>query len=528
MKTIRFGLASILYLSFCFLLSCSKDGAQGPQGNTGPQGSAGPQGIAGAVGPAGKNGSTIYAGEGVPANSVGQLGDYYLDKNTGILYGPKKSSGWDALISLKGDKGNTGAQGTKGEKGDKGDTGAQGTKGEKGDKGDTGTQGTKGEKGDKGDTGAQGTKGEKGDKGDTGTQGTKGEKGDKGDTGAQGTKGEKGDKGDTGAQGTKGEKGDKGDTGAQGTKGEKGDKGDTGAQGTKGEKGDKGDTGAQGTKGEKGDKGDTGAQGTKGEKGDKGDTGAQGTKGEKGDKGDTGAQGSNGEKGEKGDKGSQIYSGDLPPDNSIGAVGDYYLDKTNHILYGPKTAEGWGFGLDMSSASNAAVKVFTYTSPNSNIYVDKGITGMSNLQYPVHFDLPSIIDWEDVNDHGAILVYYGFGDNVNFFQWLSFPYVYQGGVYDKDNNITISTDALFNVNYHLNKDSRSDNWFLTIWPAISDIMVKDYGGPHDVGTLYDWYPPGFTAIKVVVISGDYLGDFGPQRSNISRNYEEVKRRLHLD
>ena len=99
----------------------------------------------------------------------------------------------------------------------------------------------------------------KGDKGDTGAQGIQGEKGDKGDTGAQGIQGEKGDKGDTGAQGIQGEKGDKGDTGAQGIQGEKGDKGDTGAQGIQGEKGDKGDTGAQGIQGEKGDKGDDAA-----------------------------------------------------------------------------------------------------------------------------------------------------------------------------------------------------------------------------------------------------------------------------
>ena len=41
-------------------------------------------------------------------------------------------------VGLKGDKGDTGAQGPQGEKGDKGDTGATGPQGEKGDKGDTG------------------------------------------------------------------------------------------------------------------------------------------------------------------------------------------------------------------------------------------------------------------------------------------------------------------------------------------------------------------------------------------------------
>ena len=44
----------------------------------------------------------------------------------------------DFLNSLKGQKGDTGAQGTPGAKGDKGDTGAPGTPGAKGDKGDKG------------------------------------------------------------------------------------------------------------------------------------------------------------------------------------------------------------------------------------------------------------------------------------------------------------------------------------------------------------------------------------------------------
>ena len=99
-------------------------------------------------------------------------------------------------------------------------------------------------KGEKGDTGAQGPKGETGGipsiKAAAGahinTPGTptvtingatftfdylKGEKGEKGDTGAQGPQGPKGE---TGAQGPQGEKGD---TGAQGPKGEKGDPGTT-------------------------------------------------------------------------------------------------------------------------------------------------------------------------------------------------------------------------------------------------------------------------------------------------------------
>jgi hypothetical protein len=68
-----------------------------------------------------------------------------------------------AKAGLKGDKGDTGAQGSKG---DPGDTGAQGLKG---DQGDTGPQGLKG---DQGGTGAQGLKGDQGVKGDPGAPAT--------------------------------------------------------------------------------------------------------------------------------------------------------------------------------------------------------------------------------------------------------------------------------------------------------------------------------------------------------------------
>jgi hypothetical protein len=215
-----------------------------------------------------------------------------------------------------------------------GPAGETGPQGEKGDKGDTGPQG------EKGDTGETGPQGEKGDTGDTGPQG------EKGDTGETGPQGEKGDTGDTGPQG---EKGDKGDTGPQG---EKGDKGDTGPQG---EKGDKGDTGPQG---EKGDKGDTGPQG---EKGDTGDTGPQG---EKGDKGDTGPQGPAGSAGQDGKDGNTILNGIGAPASTIGNVGDFYLDTSATVLYGPKTADGWGDGVSLiGSAAEASIIGMPSISP---------------------------------------------------------------------------------------------------------------------------------------------------------------------
>lgn len=53
------------------------------------------------------------------------------------------------MTSLKGEKGDTGAQGATGAKGDTGEQGPQGAKGEKGDTGEQGPAGAKGDTGAK-------------------------------------------------------------------------------------------------------------------------------------------------------------------------------------------------------------------------------------------------------------------------------------------------------------------------------------------------------------------------------------------
>ena len=123
-----------------------------------------------------QKGNQILSGIGAPAETLGNVGDYYLDLSNTNLYGAKTTQGWGTPINLKGIQGD---KGEKGEKGDKGDTGTTGQKGEKGEKGDTGTTGQKGEKGEKGDTGATGQKGEKGEKGEKGVQGIAGQDGTK-------------------------------------------------------------------------------------------------------------------------------------------------------------------------------------------------------------------------------------------------------------------------------------------------------------------------------------------------------------
>ena len=79
----------------------------------------------------GKDGTAILSGNSTPALNVGNIGDYYFDKSTQKLYGPKKADGWGKPVTLKG---------TDGEKGEKGNDGAKGEKGETGEKGNDGTQ----------------------------------------------------------------------------------------------------------------------------------------------------------------------------------------------------------------------------------------------------------------------------------------------------------------------------------------------------------------------------------------------------
>lgn len=85
-------------------------GCEGPAGEQGPQGPEGPQGP---VGPAGEDGSMMYSGQGAPGSDIGSEGDYYINTNTGEMYGPKDGSGWgNPIIVLMGEDGKDGEDGS--------------------------------------------------------------------------------------------------------------------------------------------------------------------------------------------------------------------------------------------------------------------------------------------------------------------------------------------------------------------------------------------------------------------------------
>lgn len=95
-------------------------------------------------------------------------------------------------------------------------------------------------------------------------------------------------------------------------------------------------------------KGKIGNDGQNGVDGQDGQDGQNGTNGQNGADGQDGQDGQNGSNGRNGDNGYQILSGNTPPENAFGTIGDIYLDVQNKKLYGPKNDQGWGEGILIS------------------------------------------------------------------------------------------------------------------------------------------------------------------------------------
>lgn len=107
----------ILFVVNSGLISCSKE--------TGEIGPKGEQGIQGKEGIPGKDGAVIHKGNGIPATTLGNVGDMYLDVTNSMLYGPKTATDWGKPLNLKGNQGPTGPMGPNGKTGEKGADGSK-------------------------------------------------------------------------------------------------------------------------------------------------------------------------------------------------------------------------------------------------------------------------------------------------------------------------------------------------------------------------------------------------------------------
>lgn len=190
------------------------------------------------------------------------------------------------LISLKGEKGETGPKGDKGDTGEKGATGERGPQGLQGERGLQGVQGEKGEPGIQGPVGPKGEQGEQGIQGIQGPQGEPGPQGPKGDTGSGlNIKGELDSESQLPQEGVSGDAwlisgnlyvyvGENGNiesnpkwSNVGSIQGPAGPQGPVGSKGEQGEPGPKGEPGADGAPGVQGPKGDPGQKGEKGDPG---------------------------------------------------------------------------------------------------------------------------------------------------------------------------------------------------------------------------------------------------------------------
>jgi hypothetical protein len=203
----------------------------------------------------------------VPVNSLGVLGDFYLDVLTGNVYYKNSTTTWVLTGNIKGPVGPSGTTGAQGAQGIQGLTGSQGIQGATGVAGTNGTNGqntlvktitetaganctTGGVKIEYGlDANNNGTldvaeinatltkyvcNGAVGATGAQGVQGLQGATGSAGTNGAQGIQGVAGPTGATGLQGPIGLTGAVGATGPQGIQGIAGLTGATGPQGPTG------------------------------------------------------------------------------------------------------------------------------------------------------------------------------------------------------------------------------------------------------------------------------------------------------
>lgn len=142
------------------------------------------------AGAPGNKGSGILSGRGAPTIFDGSFGDFYLNLLDYKLFGPKNyDNNWGEGISIigpQGIQGPIGITGANGNPGATGLTGATGPAGPPGAQGSVGAQGPQGVQGPVGATGAQGPAGTTGVTGATGATGAQGIQGVKGDPGGFG------------------------------------------------------------------------------------------------------------------------------------------------------------------------------------------------------------------------------------------------------------------------------------------------------------------------------------------------------
>jgi hypothetical protein len=166
----------------------------------------------------------------------------------------------------------------------------------------------------------------------------------------------------------------------------------------------------------------------------------------KGANGAAGSAGATGATGATGAAGSQIHSGTTVPAASLGAIGDYYLDVSTYMLYGPKTASGWGTPISLQGpqgpagpqgpqgpTGNANVQVDTFTVKLSSQwlynsqYSFETSPGSYTEYFTRYYDASFSAITTSIIETGMVMVYVNPNPLANPNQWAPLTYRFLDG-----------------------------------------------------------------------------------------------------
>lgn len=136
--------------------------------------------------------------------------------------------------------------------------------------------------------------------------------------------------------------------------------------------------------------GKPGKPGKNGKDGAPGPAGPAGPAGAKGDTGAAGTNGTDGTNGTNGTNGKTVLNGVVPPTGSVGTDGDFYIDTTASMIYGPKASGTWPAGVDLKgdegspwTAGGTLPPGETLTGAWSVTGIAASSTGIAALSFPI-------------------------------------------------------------------------------------------------------------------------------------------------
>ncbi|HEY8930359.1 MAG TPA: hypothetical protein VIM55_14260, partial [Mucilaginibacter sp.] len=115
-----------------------------------------------------------------------------------------------------------------------------------------------------------------------------------------------------------------------------------------------------------------------------------------------------GPRGNTGTAGSTILSGTGAPASTLGKTGDFYLDKTSYMFYGPKTtAGGWGTPTSLqgpAGTANVQYSGWAYATNFRDTTIDNSAMHVADLAAPALS--------QSILDGGSVQVFLNYGGGV--------------------------------------------------------------------------------------------------------------------